>query len=63
MLFYSPQQMEKSMKRRGQRVKLRCGSRVVVVKVVLADSIQGYLAENEAGDWKWYLFPKWEEVR
>jgi hypothetical protein len=51
------------MKRRGQRVKLRCGSRVVVVKVVLADSIQGYLAENEAGDWKWYLFPKWEEVR
>ena len=63
MLFYSLQQMEKSMKRRGQRVKLRCGSLVVVVKVVIADSIQGYLAENEAGDWKWYLFPKWEEVR
>jgi len=55
--------MEKSMKKRGQRVKLRCGSLVVVVKVVIADSIQGYLAENEAGDWKWYLFPKWEEVR
>ena len=51
------------MKRRGQRVKLRCGSRVVVVKVVLADSIQGYLAENEAGDWEGYLFPEWEEVR
>ena len=51
------------MKRRGQRVKLRCGSLVVVVKVVIADSIQGYLAENEAGDWKWYLFHEWEEVR
>jgi len=36
---------------------------VLSVKVVIADSIQGYLAENEAGDWKWYLFPKWEEVR
>ena len=63
MLFYSLQQMEKSMKRRGQRVKLQSGSLVVVVKVVIADRIQGYLAENEAGDWKWYLFPKWEEVR
>ena len=36
---------------------------VLSVKVVIADSIQGYLAENEAGDWKWYLFPEWEEVR
>jgi len=51
------------MKRRGQRVKLKSGSLVVVVKVVIADSKQGYLAENEAGDWKWYLFPEWEEVR
>ena len=63
MLFYSLQQTEKSMKRRGQRVKLQNGSLVVVVKVVIADSIQGYLAENEAGDWKWYLFPEWEEIR
>ena len=63
MLFYSLQQMEKSMKKRGQRVKLKSGSLVVVVKVVIADSIQGYLAENEAGDWKWYLFPEWEEIR
>jgi len=51
------------MKRRGQRVKLRCGSLVVVVKVVLADSIQGYLAEDASGEWEWYLFPKWEEIR
>ena len=51
------------MKRRGQRVKLKSGPLVVVVKVVIADSIQGYLAENEAGDWNWYLFPEWEEVR
>ena len=63
MLLYSLQQTEKSMKIRGQRVKLKNGSLVVVVKVVIADSIQGYLAENEAGDWKWYLFPKWEEIR
>ena len=49
------------MKRRGQRVKLRCGSLIVVVRVVLADSIQGYLAEDASGEWEWYLFPKWEE--
>ena len=65
MLFYSLQQTEKPMKRRGQMVKLRWmgGSIVVSVKVVIADSIQGYLAEDKKGDWKWYLFPKWEEVR
>ena len=53
------------MKRRGQMVKLRWmgGSIVVSVKVVIADSIQGYLAEDKKGDWKWYLFPKWEEER
>ena len=49
------------MKRRGQMVKLCRGSLVVVVKVILADSIQGYLAEDSSGEWEWYLFPKWEE--
>jgi hypothetical protein len=51
------------MKRRGQMVKLCRGSLVVVVKVILADSIQGYLAEDASGEWEWYLFPKWEEIR
>ena len=50
------------MKRRGQSVKLSNGSIVVVVEVILADSIQGYLAKDEEGNWEWYPPSKWEEI-
>ena len=58
------------MKRRGQKVKLKHNDtgQIVEAKVILADSKQGYLAENKSDNlsldnWHWYHPDKWEEVK
>ena len=57
------------MKRRGQKVKLKHNDtgQIVEAKVILADSKQGYLAENKSDnfldDWHWYHPDKWEDVK
>ena len=53
------------MKKRGQKVRLKNphSGEVVVVKVTLADSIQGYLAELPDGEWKWFRPTDWEEIK
>ena len=52
------------MKRRGQKVKLKHADtgEVLTVVVVLSDSIQGYLAYRQKGDWAWYSPKEWSEV-
>ena len=57
------------MKRRGQIVRLKNleTNKIVEAKVVLADSKQGYLAEecskvNFLEAWKWYSPKEWEEL-
>ena len=42
--------------RRGQQVVLRNTKtdKKVAVKVIMHDSVQGWLAENNEGDWIWY---------
>ena len=42
--------------RRGQQVVLRNTKtdKKVAVKVIMHDSVQGWLAENGEGDWIWY---------
>ena len=56
------------MKRRGQYVRLKSNetNKTIVVKVILSDSIQGYLGEiksdNFLNDWDWYHPDTWEEV-
>ena len=56
------------MKRRGQYVRLKSNetNKTVTVKVILSDSIQGYLGEiksdNFLDDWHWYHPDTWEEV-
>jgi hypothetical protein len=32
------------------------------VRVVLADSLQGYLGEDSLGEWGWYHPDKWKEI-
>tara|TARA_Y100000310_G_scaffold328982_1_gene398054 strand:- start:381 stop:575 length:195 start_codon:yes stop_codon:yes gene_type:complete len=63
------------MKRRNQRVKLRNQEtgEIAIVKVILADSKQGYMgpqASDEGGDWgdpdndtsPWWSLEVWEEI-
>ena len=33
------------------------------VRVVLADSLQGYLGEDSLGEWGWYHPDKWAEIK
>ena len=56
-------------KRRGQKVRLQPTSfsgDVVKIKVVLSDSIQGYLGMlpdyGKDCEWKWFSPKDWEEV-
>ena len=57
------------MKRRGQKVKLKHNDtgQIVEAKVILADSKQGYLAENKSDnfldDWHWYNLNEWSEIK
>jgi len=53
------------MKKRGQKVRLKStiSGEVVVVKVTLADSIQGYLAQLPDGSSRWYTHQHWEELK
>tara|TARA_R100001244_G_scaffold102361_1_gene76283 strand:- start:378 stop:539 length:162 start_codon:yes stop_codon:yes gene_type:complete len=53
------------MKKRGQKVRLKNphSGEVVVVKVTLADSIQGYFAELPDGSARWYDPQQWEELK
>lgn len=58
------------MRKRGQIIKLKNieTSKVVEAKVVLADSKQGYLAEERGkarsflDAWRWYSPKEWEEL-
>ena len=53
-----PQKLGKSgiVYRRGQQVVLRntATDKKVVVKVIMHDSMGGWLAENGEGNWEWY---------
>jgi len=53
------------MKRRGQIVKLQNvdTEKVVKVKVIWGDSIQGYLAEDSNGKWDRYPLSLWKEIK
>jgi len=60
------------MKKKGQRVRLKNTKTedFITVKVILADSKQGYLAEEinkpDVGfldAWQWYNLNEWEEIR
>ena len=60
------------MKKRGQKVNLKHNEtgQLVKAKVVLADSRQGYLAEEVSKPdkvfldaWKWYNLNEWSEVK
>ena len=60
------------MKKRGQKVNLKHNEtgQLVKAKVVLADSRQGYLAEEDGKPykgfldaWKWYNLNEWSEVK
>ena len=56
---------EMAMKRRGQIVKLQNvdTEKVVKVKVIWGDSIQGYLAEDSNGKWDRYPLSLWKEIK
>ena len=53
------------MRRRGQKVKLEniTSHDTIVVRVVLADSKQGYLGQDSLGEWSWYHPDKWKEIK
>jgi len=56
------------MKRRGQVVRLKNlkTQKVIEVRIIQFDSIQGYWAEpaNKSNrDWKWYPPTQWEKVK
>ena len=53
------------MRRRGQKVKLENSTShdTIVVRVVLADSKQGYLGQDSLGEWSWYHPDKWKEIK
>ena len=34
----------------------------IVVRVILADSKQGYLGQDSLGEWSWYHPDKWKEI-
>ena len=49
--------------RRGQQIVLQNEKTTedVAVKVIMHDSVQGWLAENGDGDWQWYRQQKQEK--
>tara|TARA_R100001244_G_scaffold74475_1_gene59458 strand:+ start:639 stop:815 length:177 start_codon:yes stop_codon:yes gene_type:complete len=53
------------LKRRNQRVVLEnlTTGDTIRVRVVLADSLQGYLGEDSLGEWGWYHPDKWAEIK
>jgi hypothetical protein len=53
------------MKKRGQKVRLKNSKTedFVTVKVILADSRQGYLASDAQQNWAWYNLNEWSEVK
>lgn len=53
------------MKRRGQRVGLQnlTTGDIIRVRVILADSKQGYLGQDSLGEWGWYHPDKWKEIK
>jgi len=53
------------MRRRGQKVKLENNTShdTIVVRVILADSKQGYLGQDSLGEWSWYHPDKWKEIK
>ena len=53
------------MKRRGQRVGLQnlTTGDIIRVRVILADSKQGYLGQDSLGGWGWYHPDKWKEIK
>ena len=53
------------MRKRGQKVKLEniTSHDTIVVRVVLADSKQGYLGQDSLGEWSWYHPDKWKEIK
>jgi len=53
------------MRRRGQKVKLEniTSHDTIVVRVVLADSKQGYLGQDSRDEWSWYHPDKWKEIK
>lgn len=52
------------MKRRGQKVGLQnlTTGDTIRVRVILADSKQGYLGQDSLGEWSWYHPDKWKEI-
>ena len=53
------------MRKRGQQVGLQNLSTgdIIRVRVVLADSKQGYLGQDSLGEWSWYHPDKWKEIK
>ena len=53
------------MRRRGQKVKLENSTShdTIVVRVILADSKQGYLGQDSHNEWSWYHPDKWKEIK
>ena len=52
-------------KKRNEIVRLKSTSngKVVTAKVVMHDSMNGYLAILPDGEWKWFRPNDWEEIR
>ena len=53
------------MRKRGQQVGLQnlATGDIIRVRVVLADSKQGYLGQDSLGEWGWYHPDKWKEIK
>tara|TARA_Y100001951_G_scaffold37823_1_gene29798 strand:+ start:189 stop:437 length:249 start_codon:yes stop_codon:yes gene_type:complete len=51
-------------KKRGQMIRLKAikNGKVLKAKVVMHDSMNGYLAELPDGEWKWFRPTDWEEI-
>ena len=52
-------------KKRGQMIRLQAikNGKVLKAKVVMHDSMNGYLAELPDGEWKWFRPTDWEEIK
>ena len=52
-------------KKRNEIVRLKSTSdgKVVTAKVVMHDSMSGYLAILPDDEWKWFKPTEWEEIR
>ena len=53
------------MRKRGKQVGLQnlATGDIIRVRVVLADSKQGYLGQDSLGEWSWYHPDKWKEIK